>query len=153
DMGPDFTLLRLASLPSGRSFLPFDGAAHAAPDGTLLYRISHPGGDPQAYSVSRVHSRPAPCTEDNLPPSRFPSSDIVVGDTFPGSSGSAALLANGLVVGQLFGACGFGGECGPGQQTVDGRLAASFNQLQPFLAPGVTGACVPGDFKLCLAKR
>ena len=151
DTDPDFTLLRLASLPSGRSFLGWDATAGATPDGTLLYRISHPSGDFQMYSVTRVDSRPSECS-DNFPPPRFIYSDLVTGAASPGSSGSAALLADGTVVGQLFIGCGPGDFCSPLERDGDGAFAVSFDQLQPFLAPGATGSCVPGDFKLCLVQ-
>lgn len=153
DTAPDFTLLRLDSLPAGRTFLPWDPSPQATPNGTQLFRLSHPEGNAQAYSVTRVDSRAAQCTLDNLPLSRFLYSDLAVGAVEPGSSGSAAMLADGRVVGQLFGSCGIGDVCARSQQTVDGALAASFAQLQPFLAPGATGVCTPGDFTLCLTDR
>ncbi len=153
DTAPDFTLLRLDSLPAGRTFLPWDPSPQAAPNGTQLFRLSHPEGNSQAYSVTTVDSRAAQCTLDNLPLSRFLYSDLAVGTVEPGSSGSAAMLADGRVVGQLFGSCGIGDVCARSQQTVDGALAASFAQLQPFLAPGATGVCTPGDFTLCLTDR
>ncbi len=152
DTAADFTLLRLASLPAGRTFLGWDAAPHAAPDGTLLYRLSHPSGNPQMYSVTRADSRPNACSED-FPTSRFIFSDLVTGAASPGSSGSAALLANGLAVGQLFAGCGLGDFCSPQTRVFDGALASSFRQLQPFLAPGATGSCVAGDLALCLAKK
>jgi hypothetical protein len=152
DTAADFTLLRLPSLPGGRAFLGWDPSAHAAPDGTLLYRLSHPGGNSQMYSVTVVNSQPTDCT-DNFPLSRFIYSHLVTGAASPGSSGSAALLADGLVVGQLFAGCGLGDFCSPEEVPFDGALASSFKQLQPFLAPGASGACVPGDLALCLVQK
>jgi hypothetical protein len=153
DTAPDFTLLRLASLPAGRTFLGWDASPHAVPDGTRLYRISHPSGDAQMYSVTKADSRSAQCTEDNLPLTRFIYSDLVVGAASPGSSGGAALLAGGQVVGQLFGGCGPGDFCSAQEHVVDGAFAKSFAQLQPFLAPGASGACAPGAFTQCLVQR
>jgi lysyl endopeptidase len=153
DSAPDFTLLRLASLPSGRTFLGWDPSPRAAANGTRLYRISHPSGDSQMFSVSTADSQAAQCTEDNLPLPRFIYSDLAVGTVSGGSSGSAAMLAGGQVVGQLLGSCGFGDPCNPRQHTVDGALSVSFDQLQPFLSPGVAGACAPGDLKLCLVHK
>ncbi|HYL04470.1 MAG TPA: serine protease [Thermoanaerobaculia bacterium] len=152
DTAADFTLLRLSGLPGGRTFLGWDAEPHTAPDGTLLYRISHPSGNPQMYSVTRADSRPSDCS-DNFPPSRFIYSDLVLGAASPGSSGSAALLANGLAVGQLFAGCGFGDFCNPGTRPFDGALSSSFRQLQPFIAPGATGSCAPGAFALCLGQK
>jgi hypothetical protein len=153
DTAPDFTLLRLASLPAGRTFLGWDASPHAVPDGTRLYRLSHPSGDAQMYSVTKADSRSAQCAEDNLPLSRFIYSDLVVGAASPGSSGGAALLASGLVVGQLFGGCGPGDFCSAQEHVVDGAFAKSSSQLQPFLAPGASGACAPGAFTQCLVQR
>jgi hypothetical protein len=152
DTAADFTLLRLPSLPGGRTFLGWDAQPHAAPDGTLLYRLSHPSGNPQMYSVTRADSRPSDCS-DNFPPSRFIYSDLVVGAASPGSSGSAALLANGLAVGQLFAGCGLGDFCSPEERPFDGALSSSFRQLQPFIAPGATGACAASDTALCLGQK
>jgi hypothetical protein len=153
DSAPDFTLLRLASVPSGRTFLGWDADPSATRDGTRLYRISHPEGESQMFSVSTADSGAAGCTEDNLPLSRFIYSDLGIGATAPGSSGSAAMLADGRVVGQLFGFCGFGDICNPNVHVVDGAIAASFDQLQPFLAPGAAGSCAPGGARLCLLRQ
>jgi hypothetical protein len=153
DTAPDFTLLRLHGLPGGRTFLGWDAAPRDVADGAQLFRISHPEEEAQSFSKTRADPRGAQCTLDNLPLSRFIYSDLEVGTVEPGSSGSAAMLADGRVVGQLFGSCGFGDPCSSAQQTLDGGLFASFAQLQPFLSPGVAGACVPGDFKLCLGKK
>ena len=101
----DFTLLKLTSLPAGRTFLGWDEAAGAAPNGTDLYRISHPGAGVQKYSVSSADSLSALCNQQ-YPLPRYIYSDLAVGAAAPGSSGSAAMLAGGQVVGQLFGACG-----------------------------------------------
>jgi hypothetical protein len=150
----DFSLLRLASLPSGRTFLGWNSTARAAADGTLLYRISQPGGGLQMYSVSRADSRSAFCT-DALPLSRFIYSDLVLGAASPGSSGGAVMLASGQVVGQLYGGCGNSDNpCDPAEHAVDGSFAASFPQLKAFLAPGGSGGrCVPGGPVLCLVKK
>jgi lysyl endopeptidase len=153
DTAADFTLLRLASLPGGRTFLGWDASPRAAANGTRLYRISHPSGDAQMFSVSTADSRSAQCTEDNLPLSRFIYSDIAVGAASPGSSGSAAMLAGGQVVGQLFGGCGNGDPCSPQEHVVDGAFSSSFDQLQPFLSPGAAGICAPGALKLCLVHK
>jgi hypothetical protein len=153
DSAPDFTLLRLASVPSGRTFLGWDADPGATRDGTRLYRISHPEGESQMFSVTTADSGSAGCTEDNLPLSRFIYSDLAIGAAAPGSSGSAAMLADGRVVGQLFGGCGFGDDCNPNVHVVDGAIAASFDQLQPFIAPGAPGSCAPGGSRLCLLRQ
>ncbi len=148
----DFTLLRLANLPGGRTFLGWNASPGAVPNGTLLYRLSHPDGGPQKYSVSRVDSNSAECTD---PLSRFIYSDLDVGAASPGSSGSAALLASGQVVGQLLGACGTSDvSCDPLSFPLDGAFFYSFTALEPFLAPGGgNGTCTPGGLNLCLESR
>jgi hypothetical protein len=148
----DFTLLRLARLPGGRTFLGWNGEQSAVPDGTLLYRISHAEGGPQRYSVSRIDSNSAICTN---PLSRFIYSDLDVGAASPGSSGSAAMLANGQVVGQLLGGCGTSGiSCDPLEHPLDGAFFYSFPAVEKFLAPsGGNGTCTPGSLDLCLTSR
>jgi hypothetical protein len=153
DTAPDFTLLRLSSVPSGRTFLGWDADPRATPDGTALYRISHPEGESQMFSVTIADSGAAGCTEDNLPLSRFIYSDLAVGAAAPGSSGSAVMLADGWVVGQLFGGCGFGDFCNANVHVVDGAIAASFDQLQAFIAPGTPGSCAAGGSRLCLQRQ
>ena len=147
----DFTLLRLNSVPAGRSFLGWNSDPSATSDGTLLYRLSHPDGQPQNYVVTRSDSTTLSC--DGIPRPAFLYSDQVVGGTFGGSSGSAAVLANGEVVGQLFGGCGSNDDCSPLQFTVDGDFAFSYQTLQPILQPSTGGVCKPDKFTLCLQGK
>jgi hypothetical protein len=148
----DFTLLRLRSLPPARTFLGWNAEQGAVSDGTLLYRISHADGGTQKYSVSRVNSASAICTN---PLSRFIYSDLDVGAASPGSSGSAAMLANGQVVGQLLGGCGTSGiSCDPLEHPLDGAFFYTFPAVEKYLAPGGgNGTCTPGSLDLCLASR
>jgi hypothetical protein len=149
----DFTLLRLNSIPAGRSFLGWNPDPNAAPNGTLLYRLSHPEGLPQDYVVTTADSTTPECT--GVPRPTFLYSDFTTGGSFGGSSGSAALLANGDVVAQLYGSCGSDNDCSPQQTTVDGAFATSFQTLQQFLEPGGTmgGVCKPDQFTLCLLGK
>ncbi len=151
----DFTLMRLDNLPAGRTFLGWDANAADVPDGTILYRLSQPEGQTQNYNTTRVDSTVPQCTPTFIP--EFIYSDLVVGGTFGGSSGSAAMLANGDVVGQLYGGCGPSDDCNPQQSTVDGAFSHSFPSLAPFLAPtgggGSPGVCRPDAFTLCLSSR
>jgi hypothetical protein len=152
DNSSDYTLMRLNNIPGGRAFLGW--SAGAVPDGTLLYRLSHPLGQTQNYNVTRVDSNTTQCAPQ-LPPN-FIYSDLVTGGTFGGSSGSAAMLANGAVVGQLYGGCGSNDDCSPQQFTMDGAFAHSFPALAPFLS-GSGGPppnrCVPDSSTLCLLGR
>jgi hypothetical protein len=145
----DYTLMRLNSIPSGRSFLGWNADPNAAGAGTLFYRLSHPNGEPQTFNETR--SDPAPPACSGVPRPRFLYSDLVRGATHAGSSGSAAILANGQVVAQLYGGCGNDNDCSPLQFTVDGAFSQSFAALQPFLQPGSTrGSCRRDNFTLCL---
>ncbi len=150
----DFSLLRLGTLPAGRTFLGWNASPLATPDGTLLYRLSHPDAEAQKFSTTTVDSQAIQCT--GTPQPRFIYSDLNRGAAAPGSSGSAAMLAGGMVVGQLLGICGPTGVDDPCSQEVhpvDGAIAASFTHLQPFLAPAAAGHCSPGNLALCLAGQ
>ncbi len=102
----DFTLVRLNAIPGGRVLLGWSQQAVA--NGTVLHRLSHPAPDgdvhPQSYSRARVNTAIGAC--GNLARPRFLYSKAEVGGTFGGSSGSPVILQGGIVVGQLFGACG-----------------------------------------------
>lgn len=145
----DYTLLNLNQLPPGRVFLGWNADPNAAPDGTLLYRLSHPEGQTQNYVVTQSNSSVQACGRQFRP--RFLYSNFVQGGTFGGSSGSPLMLRNGQVVGQLYGGCGNPDDCSPLQYTLDGAFAASFPALQPFLDNGSGGGgCRADQFSLCL---
>jgi hypothetical protein len=149
----DYTLMQLDNIPSGRGFLGWNANASDVPDGTLLYRLSYPEGQTQNYNVTKVDSTTVQCSPQ-LPPN-FVYSDLVIGGTFAGSSGSAAMLSNGEVVGQLYGGCGSSDDCSPQQYTLDGAFAHSFPALQPYLAAGggPPTVCRPDKNTLCLLSR
>jgi len=152
DPQSDFTLMRLNNIPAGRTFLGWNADPGATADGTLLYRLSQPMGLPQDFVITRSDSTTEECS--GVPRPAFLYSDQVKGGTFGGSSGSAAMLANGDVVAQLFGGCGSNDDCSPLQFTVDGAFATSFLTLQQFLQPGAgTGPCKPDKFTLCLMGK
>jgi hypothetical protein len=152
DVSSDFTLMRLNSIPAGRAFLGWDADPNAAPAGTKLFRFSHPNGLAQTFNVTSSDSTVQTCPGFGRP--TFLYSDQVKGATHAGSSGSAAMLADGRVVGQLYGSCGSDNDCSPLQFTVDGAFTHSFPALQPFLQPsGGGGACNPDDFTICLLSR
>ncbi|MDJ0839676.1 MAG: trypsin-like peptidase domain-containing protein [Acidobacteriota bacterium] len=94
----DFTLLELSNLPSGGWGLNgWTTAATYDNDGDILYRVSHPKGSPQSYSTHTVDSGWSSSTA-------WIFSELNVGTTEGGSSGSPLLNANQKVVGQLRGA-------------------------------------------------
>ncbi|HEY6320576.1 MAG TPA: hypothetical protein VJA16_03335 [Thermoanaerobaculia bacterium] len=152
DPQSDFTLMLLNNIPAGRSFLGWDADPGATAGGTLLYRLSHPMGLPQDFVITSSDSTTEECS--GVPRPLFLYSDQVKGGTFGGSSGSAAMLANGEVVAQLYGGCGSNDDCSPLQFTVDGAFATSFLTLQQFLQPGGgSGPCKPDKFTLCLMGK
>ncbi len=152
----DYTLLRLNSIPGGRWLLGWNANASAVTGGTTLHRLSHPVPVttvfPQFYSRSVVDGSPDICP--GIPTSHFLYSNPNQGGTFGGSSGSPVVLANGQVVGQLLGACGFNPEdgCDPTNQDVDGAFFHSFPGLSAFLSPAPldTSPCVESATTACL---
>lgn len=150
DRNTDFTLMLLNEAPpAGSAFLGWNNQAVAFTDGAVLHRISHPAGSPQAYSRHRVDVDATTC-------SGWPRGDRIysrdeVGATEGGSSGSPVVNANGEVVGQLTGACGFdvGDPCNAADNaTVDGAFAAYYDLVAPILTGGGGGGCElgqPGD--------
>jgi len=149
----DFTLMRLDNIPAGRTFLGWNPSPAAAPGGTLLYGISHPDGLTQDFVVTSSDPNVVAC--DGVPRPNFLYSDQVKGGTFGGSSGSAVMLANGDVVGQLYGGCGSDDDCSPQQFRVDGAFAQSYLTLQQFLqgSTGPGGVCKPDKLTLCLLDK
>jgi hypothetical protein len=140
---PDFTLLRLSSLPPGRTLLGWSSTRPA--NGVRLYHLSHPLGSPLAYSYRTLH----PSDDSILCGNALAAYPYLLsgglpdwaGAVYGGSSGAAALVIDGgqaTVVGQLHGGCLYDAEnlhpCEPGQEsTVDGSMAEQFRYLAPFL--------------------
>jgi hypothetical protein len=111
--------------------------------GTELFRLSHPSGRPQHYSASTVDAFAGQCS-GLLRPS-FVYSRPVEGGTIGGSSGAPTVTADGLVIGQLLGACGPNVQdpCDYDNAEVDGALSRSYVHLADWLgvpdAPALTG--------------
>lgn len=147
DSSGDFTLLVLSEdPPSGSVFLGWNYSPVAGSNGYHLYRISHPGGAPQAYSEHIVDTG-APTCQSWPRGERIYSRDIV-GATEGGSSGSPVLNDEAQVVGQLSGACGYNvnDECDSVlNATVDGAFAFYYQKIQPFLGDGSIGCSTAAD--------
>lgn len=146
----DFSLLRLNSIPPNRSFLGWNANANAAPNGTVLHRVSHPMGFPQAYSRTVVQATGPQCSGLERP--RFIHQRLNGGGVQGGSSGAPVLLANSQMVGQLLGVCGpnTAEGCDAANNTVDGAFSTSFASEAVFLAGNGIAQCVPGPTTLCL---
>ncbi|MEJ8566057.1 serine protease [Wenzhouxiangellaceae bacterium CH-27] len=133
----DYTLFQLReSAPAGSAFLGWSSTPIAFDDGADLFRISHPGGAPQAYSEHTVDVSAGTC--QSWPRGDRIYSRDVYGATEGGSSGSPVLNSAGQVVGQLSGACGtnVNDVCDAGSNaTVDGAFAAYYDEVSQFLDP------------------
>jgi hypothetical protein len=133
----DFTLLRLNQQPpTGTSYLGWT-LQNTQGAGITLYRLSHPAGAPLQYT--RVLTTPDNFCDGFAPRQRFVYTVPQVGAAEGGSSGSAIMTAQGLVVGQLLGVCGFGIDQ-PCQdvnayRTVDGAFRVTYNAIADFLDP------------------
>lgn len=155
----DFSFLRLNSIPAGRTLLGW--STSTLTNGTVLHRLSHPAGLPQAYSQSTFLASPnGTCSTDSDGRpwgdlSKFAYSSPTVGHTVGGSSGAPVLLAGGYIVGQLLGGCGFGVDepcvAGASVRQVDGRFSATYPAISQWLNPASAGgACTRNATTACL---
>ena len=143
----DYTLLRLSqAAPAGTAFLTWNNTPVANANGTLLFRISHPAGAPQAYSAHQVDTSRPTCR--SWPRGNWIYSSDTSGATEGGSSGSPVVNASGQFVGQLSGACGFNvnDPCDTASNaTVDGAFAAYYSSVAQYLGPGAGCTDADGD--------
>ena len=115
-------------------------------DDTTLYRLSHPQGSPQAYSIHKIDPL-ASATEScdspkSLPRGPYIYSRDVTGATEGGSSGAPVLTSSGQIVGQLFGKFGsnISNVCDSvSNATVDGAFANYYHQVAPWLSLNSSG--------------
>ncbi len=137
----DFTFIRLANLPAGRTFLGWNADAGALQQGTALYRLSFPLAFPEVFSRYAFESENHAAVCSGAPQPQFLYSAPVQGASAPGSSGSPLLLGNGQVVGQLFGACGSDprNPCDFSNSDVDGAFAVTYPWIAAWLDP--SSAC------------
>ncbi len=134
----DYTLVLLESVPPNRRFLGWSSDPASVAPGATLYRVSFPAPTqpplPQSYSVSVVESAPSLCP--GVPVPNFVYSSPTVGNEMAGSSGAAALLADGRVVGQLKGSCpGVANACTQPYEAVDGVFWMTYPHLAKWLDP------------------
>ena len=158
----DVTLLRLPSVPANRALMGWTTTPVSV--GTILHRISHPvpdgspiGAFPQMYSRTIVTN--ASCS--GIPKPQFiysNESNGGEGGVYGGSSGSAIMLDDGKIVGQLRGSCGCpdpSAACDRRCATIDGSFAESFNLLKTHLASSGSqpAPCTPSSSTICLVNN
>jgi len=149
----DFTFVRLSQDPPGGSvFLGWTTTDYSHAGGTVLHRVSYPGGDPQIWTKEQVISVPDPFECSDAPQGLFIYEKDAEGGTGGGSSGSPVYLADLTVVGQEFGACGTNNDnCDAiNNSAIDGAFRVTFPSIAPYLEPASPGACVADTNTLCL---
>ncbi len=132
-------------------FLGWTTADYSQAGGTVLYRLSHPDGDPQFFTRHEISTTPTPAECSDAPQGTFVYSKDLDGGTGFGSSGSPVYLEDLRVVGQLLGTCGFNIEddCDAVQNsTLDGSFRVTFPSVRAWLDPA--GPCVADPTTLCL---
>lgn len=139
---PDFTLVRMHSVPAGRWLQGWNTGQIAT--GTQVFHLGHPAGAPLTYQLRRLRTSGFGGTCASAPQPTFLYSGLgtaagdVQGATAGGSSGGAAFVmgSNGpVVVGQLLGSCHSEHlPCNADvSMTVDGALSAAFPQVRRYL--------------------
>jgi len=133
----DYTFMELNEAPpAGSFFLGWRTDAVSGTDGFDLHRVSHPSGEPQAYSTHDVDTGAGTCR--SWPRGPWIYSRDTHGATEGGSSGSPVTDASGAVVGQLSGGCGtnVNDECDSvNNATVDGAFSNYYPQIEQWLDP------------------
>ncbi len=138
----DHSLLVLDEAPPADAwYLGWKDTPVAEADGTLLFRLSHPQGAPQAFSAHGVDRSTNPaeyCGTKTLPRGAYIFTRNVMGATEGGSSGAPLIHWDGQVVGQLFGICGYNLDdvCDAQSNiTVDGAFANYYDRVAQWLNP------------------
>lgn len=144
----DFAFLQLSadSATANRPRMGWDPRPSSLQPGTLLYRVSHPLSFSQGFSISRLENVGATCGSSFISSSRF------VGGDSHGSSGAAAVLQGGYVVGQLRGVCsGPDDACDNSTIRRDGAFSQTYPLIAQWLRPGGSPQpCVSNATTLCL---
>ena len=140
----DFSFVQLNSVPSGRSFMGWDSRASSVTSLTPIFRVSHPepGGviSAQTYSETLADTQGrAFCTFARVGLADRPQfiySSTLAGDVYPGSSGSAAMLGDGSVIGQLLGTCPMVTDsCTQPHEITDGAFSETYPSIAQWLNP------------------
>lgn len=159
----DVTLARAldaTEVPAGATYLGWSSVR--PPDGTVLHRISHPYLEatqltqPQMYSTHQLDETPQFLCGGVFTTANYLHSVNLLGTGISnGSSGSPVMRSDGVIVGQLYGACGNPSPlpppdgCGTDENILDGAFATSYPLLAPYI--GTTGpACIRDADTACL---
>lgn len=150
----DYTFMKIKqAVPAERIFLGWTSEEIAYNNGDGLFRLSHPSGGPMAYSEHAVDTAKGTCT--SWPRGNWIYSTDTLGATEGGSSGSLVLNADGQVVGQLSGGCGTNvyDNCDSvNNATVDGALAAYFDQVSEWLGGGCSSDADCDEGLICCGQ-
>jgi hypothetical protein len=158
----DYAFVRLNSIPPNRWLLGWDPRPTSITQGVELFRLSHPapGGSPytQAFSTGYVDETSSFCNFEevgNALRPQFIYSTKGVGAVYPGSSGSAAVVSAGYVVGQLLGTCpAVTDGCSGSYEATDGAFSSTYPAIAPWLeASGSTSTCTANANTLCLTNN
>jgi hypothetical protein len=151
----DFSFLRLNAVPSGRAFMGWNASSSAVPKNTTLYRVSCPANQavPGTVLQQQLSQYATPLPTSGCLGTNFINSTKSSGYAFEGSSGSAVMLANGQVVGQLYGTCAnITDPCTQPDNTIDGAFSITYPSVAQWLSPA-NQTCVPDAETLCLSTR
>ncbi len=134
--GTDSTLVELNNNPTGSTgYLGWNQAP--TPNGTDLFRISHPNGLSQAWSTHRVHIPSGTCS--GIPTSKYTYSEYLFAGIAGGSSGGVHVDDDLRVQGQLRGTCGVNPEdgCDTTNDQIDGRFSEFYDDIEDWLDPQI----------------
>ena len=151
----DFSFLRLNAVPAGRAFMGWNASSSAVPRNTTLFRVSCPASTTDLNTVlqQQLSEYDTPLPTSGCLGTNFVNSMKTSGYAFEGSSGSAVMLANGQVVGQLYGTCAnITNPCTQPDNTIDGAFSITYPSVAQWLSPA-NQSCVPDTATLCLNTR
>lgn len=151
----DFSFMRLNAVPPGRAYMGWNGSSSAVPANTTLFRVSCPASttDPNGTLQQQLSQYDTPFPTSGCLGTNFINSMKSSGYAFEGSSGSAVMLANGQVVGQLYGTCAdITDPCTQPDNTIDGAFSITYPSVAQWLSPA-NQTCVSNATTLCLNER
>jgi hypothetical protein len=138
----DYSLVRLNETPpAGSVLMGWTTEVVSYIQDYELYRLSHPIGAPQAFSMHTIDSYSPMCS--GFPRPQWIYSKDVIGATEGGSAGSPVFNAIGQIVGQLSIICGYNpsDRCdSESNWTCDSAFAFFFSEVEEWLDPDLPPA-------------